>query len=184
MQTLTQQLANPTRFMSLSGRLLPWISALACALIAMGLVMAFAAPLDYQQGHAAKIMYVHVPAAWLSMLGYVVVAGSSFGLLVFRHPLADVSAKRFLEHYSRRLNSVEINYTFRRLPSASTLANWIEQTPSGFSFSIKAHERITHFLRLKNAEEFTAAYSGKQWIDKERARLNKAIDDAERGDQK
>ena len=89
MQTLTQQLANPTRFMLLSGRLLPWISALACALIAMGLVMAFAAPLDYQQGHAAKIMYVHVPTAWLSMLGYVVVAASSFGLLVFRQ-LADL----------------------------------------------------------------------------------------------
>ena len=92
-QTLTQRLANPTRFMALSGQLLPWISALACVLIAVGLAMAFTAPLDYQQGHAAKIMYVHVPAAWLSMLGYAVVAASSFGLLVFRHPLADVSAK-------------------------------------------------------------------------------------------
>jgi heme exporter protein C len=51
------------------------------------------APLDYQQGHAAKIMFVHVPAAWLSMAGYALVAASSFGLLVFRHPLADVSAK-------------------------------------------------------------------------------------------
>jgi heme exporter protein C len=49
--------------------------------------------LDYQQGHAAKIMFVHVPAAWLAMAGYVLVALSSFGLLVFRHPLADVSAK-------------------------------------------------------------------------------------------
>jgi heme exporter protein C len=93
MQTLTQRLANPTRFMALSGQLLPWISALACVLIAVGLAMGFAAPPDYQQGHTAKIMYVHVPAAWLSMLGYVVVAASSFGLLVFRHPLADVSAK-------------------------------------------------------------------------------------------
>ena len=55
--------------------------------------MAFTAPLDYQQGHAAKIMYVHVPAAWLALVGYVLVAASSFGLLVFRHPLADVSAK-------------------------------------------------------------------------------------------
>src|SRR6185436_99600 len=93
MQTLTQRLANPTRFMALSGQLLPWISALAGLLIAAGLYMGFTAPLDYQQGHAAKIMYVHVPAAWLAMLGYAVVAGSSFGLLVFRHPLADVSAK-------------------------------------------------------------------------------------------
>jgi heme exporter protein C len=93
MQTLTQRLANPTRFMALSAQLLPWIWGLACALIVTGLFMAFTAPLDYQQGHAAKIMYVHVPAAWLSMLAYMVVAASSFGLLVFRHPLADVSAK-------------------------------------------------------------------------------------------
>jgi uncharacterized protein YecE (DUF72 family) len=70
----------------------------------------------------------------------------------------NVPAKRFLEHYASRLNSVEINYTFRRLPSASTLANWTEMTPPGFSFAVKAHERITHFLRLKNAEEFTAAF--------------------------
>ena len=93
MQSFTQRLANPTRFMALSGQLLPWVSALACVLIAAGLYMAFTAPLDYQQGHAAKIMYVHVPAAWLSMFGYALVAASSFGLLVFRHPLADVSAK-------------------------------------------------------------------------------------------
>src|SRR5690348_13423425 len=93
MQTLTQRLANPTRFMALSRQLLPWVSALACALIVLGLYMGFTAPLDYQQGHAAKIMYVHVPAAWLAMLGYALVAASSFGLLVFRHPLADVSAK-------------------------------------------------------------------------------------------
>ena len=92
--TLTQRLANPTRFMALSGRVLPWLSALAGALIVIGLAMAFlAAPPDYQQGHTAKIMYVHVPSAWLAMMGYTLVAASSFGLLVFRHPLADVSAK-------------------------------------------------------------------------------------------
>jgi heme exporter protein C len=93
MPTLTQRLANPTRFMELSGRLLPWVAALAGGLLIVGLVMAFSAPLDYQQGHAAKIMFVHVPAAWLAMFGYMLVAASSFGLLVFRHPLADVSAK-------------------------------------------------------------------------------------------
>jgi len=70
----------------------------------------------------------------------------------------NVPAKRFLEHYASRLNSVEINYTFRRLPSASTLTNWTAMTPPGFSFAVKAHERITHFLRLKNAEEFTGAF--------------------------
>jgi heme exporter protein C len=93
MQTWTQKLANPTRFMALSARLLPWISALACALITVGLYMAFTAPVDYQQGHAAKIMYVHVPAAWMALGGYALVAASSVGLIVFRHPLADVSAK-------------------------------------------------------------------------------------------
>jgi len=80
--------------MALSARFLPWISTLAALLIAIGLYMAFfTAPPDYQQGHTAKIMYVHVPAAWLAMLAYTLVAASSFGLLVFRHPLADVSAK-------------------------------------------------------------------------------------------
>jgi heme exporter protein C len=93
MQTLTQRLANPTRFMAMSARLLPWLSAVAGALIVIGLSMAFTAPPDYQQGHAAKIMFVHVPSAWLSMFVYALVAVSSFGLLVFRHPLADVSAK-------------------------------------------------------------------------------------------
>jgi heme exporter protein C len=93
MQTLTQRLANPTRFMALSARLLPWLWGVAGVVIAVGLYMAFAAPPDYQQGHSAKIMYVHVPAAWLSMFIYALVAASSFGLLVFPHPLADVSAK-------------------------------------------------------------------------------------------
>jgi heme exporter protein C len=93
MPSLTQRLANPTRFMELSGRVLPWASALSGVLLAIGLYMAFAAPPDYQQGHTAKIMFVHVPCAWLAMFGYLLVAASSFGLLVFRHPLADVSAK-------------------------------------------------------------------------------------------
>lgn len=60
-----------------------------------------------------------------------------------------VSQARFLEHYATRLNSVEINYTFRRSASESTLAKWRDQTPEGFRFSVKAHQRITHFARLK-----------------------------------
>ena len=93
-QTLMQRLANPTRFMELSGRVLPWVVMMAVGLIASALYMAFfVAPDDYQQGQTVKIMYIHVPAAWLAMMAYGVVALSSFGLLVFRHPLADVSAK-------------------------------------------------------------------------------------------
>jgi heme exporter protein C len=94
MQTLTQRLANPTRFMELSGRLLPVLAAAATVVIGYGLfVVFFIAPPDYQQGETVKIMYIHVPSAWLAMMAYALIAVSSFGLLVFRHPLADVSAK-------------------------------------------------------------------------------------------
>ncbi len=61
-------------------------------------------------------------------------------------------AKKFLSYYAQRLNAVEINYTFRRLPSASTLENWVEQTRAGFVFPLKAHMRITHIQRLKPSE--------------------------------
>src|SRR5580698_2885239 len=65
--------------------------------------------------------------------------------------------KDFLKHYATRLNSVEINYTFRQLPSASTLENWVAATPQGFVFALKAHMRITHLLRLKESE-FTQVF--------------------------
>jgi len=93
-QTLTQRLANPTQFMALSERFLPAILALAVGLLAYAFYLVFfVAPADYQQGQTVKIMYIHVPAAWLAMMAYTIIAISSFGLLVFRHPLADVSAK-------------------------------------------------------------------------------------------
>jgi heme exporter protein C len=94
MQSLTQRLANPTRFMELSAAVLPWVSAVAAVIIGYGLYLAFyVAPPDYLQGETARIMFIHVPSAWLAMSVYALVAASSFGLLVFRHPLADVSAK-------------------------------------------------------------------------------------------
>src|SRR5208283_2099523 len=71
---------------------------------------------------------------------------------------AKLPAKQFLRHYAERLNSVEINYTFRRLPSASTLQSWAEATPPGFVFAVKANMRITHILRLKNAEQATELF--------------------------
>ena len=92
--TLTQRLANPTRFLALTAWLLPLFSIAATLTSAVGLYMAFfVAPTDYQQGDTVRIMFIHVPAAWLAMMGYAIVALSSFGLIVFRHPLADVSAK-------------------------------------------------------------------------------------------
>lgn len=66
-------------------------------------------------------------------------------------------SKKFLGYYSERLNAVEVNYTFRRLPSASTLENWVSQTRDGFVFPLKAHMRITHIQRLKPSE-FTEVF--------------------------
>jgi uncharacterized protein YecE (DUF72 family) len=68
---------------------------------------------------------------------------------------AKLASKDFLKHYASRLNCVEINYTFRRLPSASTLTRWVDATPAGFVFAVKANQRITHICRLKNAAEAT-----------------------------
>lgn len=93
MPTLTQRLANPTRFMSLSTALLPWVAGLAVIAIAWGLYLTVNAPPDYQQLDTVKIMFIHVPCAWLAMATYGLVAMSSFGYIVFRHPLADVSAR-------------------------------------------------------------------------------------------
>jgi uncharacterized protein YecE (DUF72 family) len=69
-----------------------------------------------------------------------------------------VPEKQFLKYYATRLNCVEVNYTFRRLPAAATLENWVKATPPGFLFCPKAHMRITHSLRLRNAEEFTGVF--------------------------
>lgn len=70
---------------------------------------------------------------------------------------AKLPAKDFLKHYATRLNAVEINYTFRQLPKPTTLENWINATPEGFTFSCKAHQRITHILRLRESE-FTEVF--------------------------
>jgi len=87
-------LANPTRFMNLAGRLLPWLWAATAIVLGIGLYMALVvAPPDYQQGETVKIMFIHVPAAWLAMFGYGLMAVSALGTLVWRHPLADVAAK-------------------------------------------------------------------------------------------
>ncbi|HUA58600.1 MAG TPA: DUF72 domain-containing protein [Verrucomicrobiae bacterium] len=71
---------------------------------------------------------------------------------------AKLPANQFLKHYATRLNCVEINYTFRRLPAPATLAAWVEATPAGFVFALKANQRITHIKRLKNAAEPTELF--------------------------
>jgi heme exporter protein C len=87
-------LANPGRFLALTARILPALSAVTGILFAIGLVMALlVAPADYQQGDSVRIMYVHVPAAILAMGCYALMAIAALGTLVWRHPLADVAAK-------------------------------------------------------------------------------------------
>jgi len=86
-------LANPTRFVALVDRLVPWLAVLTVAVLAVGFYLSFSAPEDYQQGITVRIMYIHVPFAWLSMFCYGVMAVSAVGTLVWRHPLADVSLK-------------------------------------------------------------------------------------------
>ncbi|TDI53940.1 MAG: heme ABC transporter permease [Alphaproteobacteria bacterium] len=92
--TIIGQLANPTRFLGLTEALLPWLISLAAACLAVGLYLAFfVAPADYQQGDSVRIMFIHVPAAWLAMFCYSLMALAALGTLVWRHPLADVAAK-------------------------------------------------------------------------------------------
>ncbi len=85
--------ANPKRFMNLSSVLLPWFACVAALALAIGLYLSFAAPPDYQQGDTVRIMFVHVPAAWVAMMAYGLMALASLIGLVNRHPLADVAAK-------------------------------------------------------------------------------------------
>ncbi|MBD9652577.1 heme ABC transporter permease [Ensifer sp. ENS09] len=86
-------LANPTRFLALADRLLPWLAGLTALFFVAGLWLSFTTEGDYQQGETVRIMYVHVPAAWLSMMCYSVMALAALGTLVWRHPLADVSSR-------------------------------------------------------------------------------------------
>src|SRR5271156_3282157 len=71
---------------------------------------------------------------------------------------AKLGAAKFLNHYAGRLNSVEVNYTFRRIASEELLLRWAEATPADFRFAVKAHQRITHSKRLRDAGEATADF--------------------------
>src|SRR5438309_1306915 len=86
-------LANPSRFLALVGRLSPWFAAATLIVFAYGLSQAYLAPDDYQQGATAKIMFIHVPSAWLSMFIWMTMSVAALGTLVWRHPVADVAAK-------------------------------------------------------------------------------------------
>ena len=86
--------ANPGRFQRLADRLLPWCAGGAALALAVGLYIAFfVAPPDYQQGESVRIMYVHVPSAWMALFTYVMIAVASACSLIWRHPLADLAAR-------------------------------------------------------------------------------------------
>ncbi|HEV7370606.1 heme ABC transporter permease [Arenibaculum sp.] len=86
--------ANPARFQRLSAAILPWSSGATVLLLAAGLYLAlFASPADYQQGETVRIMYVHVPAAWMALFVYTSMAAAAAAGFVWRHPLADLFAK-------------------------------------------------------------------------------------------
>jgi len=87
------ELANPSRFLALSGRALPWLAAATVLAFVVGIIQISFAPDDYQQGATVKIMFIHVPAAWLSIFGWLLMSTAALGTLVWRHPLADVAAK-------------------------------------------------------------------------------------------
>jgi heme exporter protein C len=87
-------LANPARFRRFSQRVLPSLSLATVLAFCVGLYFALVqSPPDYQQGETVRIMFVHVPSAWLAMFGYTLIAIASIGSLIWRHPLADVAAK-------------------------------------------------------------------------------------------
>src|SRR5262249_35980587 len=84
----------PARFARFAAAVTPWSAALTAVLFAAGLILALVgSPPDYQQGETVRIMYVHVPAAWMAMLVYALVAAASAAALVWRHPLGDVVAR-------------------------------------------------------------------------------------------
>jgi heme exporter protein C len=88
------RLANPARFMRVSGAALPWLGGISLVVLGIGLVWALiVAPPDYQQGESVRIMFIHVPSAWMALSVYLFVALASGVALIWRHPLAEIAAQ-------------------------------------------------------------------------------------------
>ena len=90
---MTLSLAHPTRFLSIARVIIPLATIASILLFAFGLTLVAYVPDDYQQGEMVKIMFIHVPSVWMAMGVYVVMVLSALGVLVWRHPLADVAAR-------------------------------------------------------------------------------------------
>ena len=86
--------ANPTRFLRFAAVVQPWLAGVTVVLLAAGLTLGlFASPADYQQGETVRIMYIHVPSAWMALFCYTSLAGACAVALIWKHPLADLAAK-------------------------------------------------------------------------------------------
>jgi len=86
--------ANPRRFLDIADRVFPWLAGATVFLFALGLYLSLlASPADYQQGEAVRIMYIHVPAAWMAMFMYMAMSIAAIVGMVWKHPLADLFAK-------------------------------------------------------------------------------------------
>ena len=96
------------------------------------------------------------------MAGTLYLGTSGFAYDEWKGPFYPPSLKQrdMLPFYATRFGSVEINYTFRQQPAETTLAGWREATPQGFQITLKAHQRITHWLRLANADEAVSNFAG------------------------
>ncbi len=108
--------------------------------------------------------YIAAPAASLAPAPHNLFAGTSGWAYPTWKPgfyPAEVPSRAFLHHYGSQLTAVEVNYTFRKLPTQTQLEGWLTATPPGFRFSFKAPQRITHFARLRECtaevERFLAA---------------------------
>jgi uncharacterized protein YecE (DUF72 family) len=94
------------------------------------------------------------------MAGRLYLGTSGFAYGEWKGPFypADLKDREMLAFYASRFASVEVNYTFRRQPSEKTLTTWREQVPESFAFALKAHQRITHTLRLRDADESVSMF--------------------------
>ena len=91
---MLSHLANPARFMRISGVALPWLGGVSLVVLVLGLFWSLIlAPADYQQGESVRIMFIHVPSAWMALSVYLFVAVASAVALIWRHPLAEIAAQ-------------------------------------------------------------------------------------------
>src|SRR5215470_8642113 len=109
---IMHRFANPARFQRIANAVLPWFAIATAILLALGLFFAlFDSPADYQQGETVRIMYIHVPAAWMALFVYSCIAAASGAALIWRHPLADIAA--------RAASPIGAGFTFIALASGS-----------------------------------------------------------------